>query len=579
MHISAEANPSAAALPLHSLHRDWLTAVERKVVRFAAKRKFAVLTVFLLAVSARLAVLPKEPIPAPGVHDEFSNLLLADTLAHGRLTNPTHSMWIHFETFTENMRPTYCSIYYPAQGAFLAIGQVIFGHPFWGVVFSVALMCAAITWALQGWMPPHWAFLGGLIAIMRFGVFNYWADSYWGGAVAALGGALALGALPRIKRRQRIRDAVVMALGFALLANSRPYEGLIYSVPILICLAAFLTAKKAPPLRLSMRRIVLPIAVVMAFTFAFMGYFFRRTTGNAFRPPYLVNVATYLQEPMFIWGRLKPPPQYNHAAMATFYGGHHVVRYQAARNHPVVTVLMRSFEFWSFYIGLPLTIAFFLLGVVLPYGTSLRDLGPKNRFLVLLIVIFFVGLLCPVPYFSHYAAPITCAICALSLQAIRRLSIYPSRTGFWMSRTIIYACLLSFGVAASAVELGLPRERALALLVPHGLALRSDMSASNEARQQLVSSLHERGGKYLILEHRDPSHTPHDEWVFNDADIDASPIVWAREMTPERDKELINYFKDRKVFLLELDSGPPRLTPYPMGRINNITSQAMEAIP
>jgi len=108
-------------------------------------------------------------------------------------------MWVHFETFQVNMVPTYVSKYYPAQGIFLAIGQVVFGHPFWGVLLSSALMCAAICWMLQGWMPPAWALLGGILAVIRLGTFSYWANSYWGGAVAALSGALVLGALPRIK--------------------------------------------------------------------------------------------------------------------------------------------------------------------------------------------------------------------------------------------------------------------------------------------------------------------------------------------------------------------------------------------
>src|SRR5216683_5109947 len=269
------------AVPLAFLARrlgdGWFTWVERRVSRFAARRRLAVLTIFLLALATRVALLPIEPIPQPAVHDEFSYLLMADTVAHGRVTNPAHPMWVHFETFHVNQQPTYSSMYYPAQGLFLALGQVVFGHPFWGVWLSVGLMCASICWALQGWMPPAWAFLGGILAIIRLGTFSYWANSYWGGAVAAIGGALVLGAFPRIKRHRRICDALMLGLGVAILGNSRPYETIFYSAPILVALALFIFWSKDP--LAYMRRIVLPLGIVLVVTLSAMGYYFWRCTG------------------------------------------------------------------------------------------------------------------------------------------------------------------------------------------------------------------------------------------------------------------------------------------------------------
>src|ERR1700722_13696757 len=203
-------------------------SIEKAFSRLAHNRPMAVWFTGLSAIILRLAILPAWPIPLPFVPDDFSFLLASDTFLHGRLANPTPAMWIHFESIHIDMQPTYGSMYFPAQGLLLASGKLLFGHPWFGILLAVGAMCAALCWALQAWLPLNWALLGGMLAVLRLGLFSYWINTYTGGApIAAAAGALVLGSCPRLMRTGRFRYGMLMAIGIALLMLTRPYEGML----------------------------------------------------------------------------------------------------------------------------------------------------------------------------------------------------------------------------------------------------------------------------------------------------------------------------------------------------------------
>src|SRR5260370_14339482 len=234
---------SASTARVSSRTVSTLKSIEAAWIQIARRRVFSCLLIIRLSRVVRIALLRVYPKPEPWIQDEFAYIFGGETLAKGRLATPTHPMWRFFETYHINMQPTYASKYPPAQSAFLALGIRLFGHPWYGVLISVALMCGCICWMLQGWFPPQYALLGGLFAFLQFGVAPYWIDIYWGGAVAAIGGAFVFGALPPLSRNGKASAACPADSGGTIRANSRPFESLVL---VLLTSAALLCWTRGP---------------------------------------------------------------------------------------------------------------------------------------------------------------------------------------------------------------------------------------------------------------------------------------------------------------------------------------------
>ncbi len=285
----------------------WFIRIEQAFGQLAHMRGLAVASVGIITFLLRLAILPFSPIPLPLVPDDFSLMLACDTFAHGRLTNPTPAMWMHFETIHVDMLPTYMSMYFPSQGLLMAAGKVLFGDPWYAILICSALMCATICWMLQAWLPPGWALLGGILAMLRLGLFSYWINTYTGaGLLAGLGGALVLGSLPRLTKTGRFGYGMLMAVGIVLVAVTRPYEGLLLCLPVAIVLGRWAIWQRAVPApRVLLRRAAVPLLLILA-AGAWSGYYNHRVFGSATTLPYTVNRTTYAMAPYYIWQSQRP---------------------------------------------------------------------------------------------------------------------------------------------------------------------------------------------------------------------------------------------------------------------------------
>jgi hypothetical protein len=528
------------ALVRRGRYERFVRNIENAFARFATRPIASVAVLFLGILFSRIALLPILPVPTPEVHDEFSFLLLGDTIAHGRLSNPTPALWKSFETFHENMYPTYCSKYAPAQGFVLALGERL-GDPWIGVLLSCALMIAMFHWALREWMPARWSFLAAILIALKLGLTSYWMNSFWGGAVPALAGALALGGLGKILKRPSLSGALGLGGGIAILANSRPYEGLIFSIPLgaifLWWLAGKTKEKVATPERL--KKVLLPASVLLIAGVAFVGYYNWRTTGSPRTFAMSLNQKFYDPSAIFLWETPGAPMPHYNPQFDDFYNrwqrnlyGHNWADVKKIFGRKI-RVFARTYLWWDLFLLVP---AFYFL-------PKRRKLYPLYAALLFNTIAFF-SLAWTLP---HYVAPAMCAVFTIFVTAMRSLRLLEVRgyaLGLFLSRMIVLGLALQ---TANAVATG--NEDPLDL---GGVRM--------ESRVEAIRKLDAIPGKHLVFVRYSKEHNVHHEWVFNDADLENSRIVWARELDKEQNEKVIEHYNDRKVWFIEADRflAPPQ---------------------
>ena len=529
--------------------RSW---IEPHARRLAQRERASMALLAALPVALRLGLLPHHPIPTPSVSDEFSHLLVADTLLHFRLANPAHPMYRFFETYFVLQQPAYSSIYAIGQGLVLALGRVLAGHPWAGVAFSVAAFCSLCYWMLRAWTTPAWALAGGVLAAIQFGPLNQWMNGYWGGAVSATAGCLVFGALPRLRESYRTRDAALLGLGLALQLLTRPYESILLLLSVGLF---FLPALWRPDELRRLVRVSAAAALVVTPAIALTLLQNKQVTGSWNTLPYMLSryqygvPATFTFQPNPVPHReLTVEQDLDYKVQIAVHGSDRdTIKDYFAR-------LVQRVRFYRFFFLPPLYLAlpFFLM--------RLREL----RFILVAaaLIIFSVGANFYPYFYPHYIAAVTC-LCVLAsvagLERLCRLRLRGRPAGLEAAVLILFLCAAHF-------------------LFWYGLHVFDNQDFSIELRQyetwDLINhddpegriavgrQLARAAGRQLVFVRYWPKHL-FEEWVHNGADIDGSPIVWARDLGAAEDEKLLHYYPDRTAWLLEPDAKPPRLAPYP----------------
>jgi len=194
------------------------------------------------------------------------------------------------------------------------------------------------------------------------------------------------------------------------------------------------------------------------------------------------------------------------------------------------------------------------------------------RFLAGCLLVMTAGMLIQIYLIPHYLAPFTAVFYALGLQAMRHLRLWNPRwlvaagkvpAGVGLVRLMVTVCVLMAVLRAFAVPLHFPLAE---WPVSQWNTAWYGPGEFGTERARLASRLEQLPSRQLVIVRYSAKHNPDDEWVYNAADIDHSKVIWAREMDAPDDLELIQYYADRTVWLVQPDARGAELTPYPLAR-------------
>ena len=510
----------------------------KAIQALARKPAACFLLIAFLPVVLRLALLPHHPEPIASGADDFGYLLLSDTLSHLRLANPPHPMHRFFEADFVLQQPSYSSIFPLGQGLVLALGQIVTGHPWAGVLLSEALLCGLCYWMLRAWISPVPALLGGLLAVCEFGPLNQWMNTYWGGAVPAVAGCLVLGALPRIARKKTLGIWAVLGLGLGLEWLTRPFEFTLLAVSVAVYL--LLDRRGA-----SFRTLAIAILPILG-CFGLSLFHNHAVTGSWPRLPYMESrdqygvPTTFTFQPIPVPNRpLNREQRLDYEAQSAVHGSGESPRFFLQR-------LWERLPLYRFFAYPPLYLAW------LAFLAQLRT--AQFRWILGTVLLFAIGTNFYPYFYPHYVAALTCLFVLMSVAGLETIWLRWRLAGV----AILLLCAAQFVFWYGVHLLG--NQQWLAKLQPYEAGNFINWGDA-EGRRAVAGQLAAVPGDQLVFVHYSPRHMFH-AWVHNGAEIDRARTIWANDLGYAENQALVEYYPSRSAWFLEPDVWPPRLTRY-----------------
>lgn len=499
----------------------------------------------------RLIDLTTYPVPVPTVHDESANYLGAKTFALGRLTNPTHAFLN--DSLAEIYvlpEPTRMMKYQPMMAGFMALGIVVFGHAYWGVVLLVSLAVAASYWAMRGWAEKTTSIFFSVFLLFMLRAPHYWINSYWGGAHALLGSFLLIGAYPRIIYNKEYGSLWVATLGTSVLLLSRSYEGALLTLSFFICAIVTIWHKfKKEEIIIFFKKASVPIIIVGGACLLFQLYYNKTITGNYLTLPYAQYQIERDTAPVFWFLSQHKERTSEHFAIkgtqdwqAKPLNTNHWIQVLLYFPGTLVSILGKNYFIWSY-----ITKITFIIIVLYPLALYFILKERKYITLHICLLVQAIGyMMITWLFISHYLTTFFSLLSVLIALYLRDLYINTHRKYYFKAIYIpifIMFLISSPGETFSNIDYSLEQ---------------------SNLRQSIIAELNKKPGKHLVMvdQHLEYKEGTGDySFVYNEPDIDDSNIVWAWYLSPEQNRKLLDYYKDRKVWYIETYR-EKRLIPY-----------------
>jgi hypothetical protein len=189
----------------------------------------------------------------------------------------------------------------------------------------------------------------------------------------------------------------------------------------------------------------------------------------------------------------------------------------------------------------------------------------RCRWVLLWVTMFVLGINFFPAFQFHYLGGVTCLFVLVSVEGLKQLSrlqLGSYAVGALAAQVLFLFCAAQFALWYTA-HIFDNTEWSLAV---RRYETWQTINHDEPGRRALVNAeLAKLPGKLLVFVRYWPRHIFQDEWVYNRADIEGARVVWARDLGPEENDELVRLLGGRNVWLLEPDARPPRLTSY-LGR-------------